>query len=354
MKRTKGFTLIELIAVIIILSIIALITVPVVMNIIERANKSAFKDSAYGIIKAGELYYSKQDLDFDNQLENIIFTFPEANGLDINGSRPKSGDMIINVNGDISLAISNGKYCVRKGINDKDITIDENIDDCSLSSISQEKILKDIVITSTELGVTEVDGCATSGICENGTAFAIKVNDIETYKFYIINDTGKEVTLIMNKNLGGNVAWVSKEDYLKSGGTAWNEDSGNNELGPLTLLKALEERTKNWSNIKSYDYELVDNSGKYQSIKMTNVKARILTLPEVYNDDDFIIKETYLYENLSASNTNEQPIGYWLSTSDGSDSGNYVNYDGNSFCVNVVNSDTSLGIRPVIKISKNL
>ena len=126
MKRTKGFTLIELIAVIIILSIIALITVPVVMNIIERA-----------IIKAGELYYSKQDLDFDNQLENIIFTFPEANGLDINGSRPKSGDMIINVNGDISLAISNGKYCVRKGINDKDITIDENIDDCSLSSISQ-------------------------------------------------------------------------------------------------------------------------------------------------------------------------------------------------------------------------
>ena len=57
---------------------------------------------------------------------------------------------------------------------------------------------------------------------------------------------------------------------------------------------------------------------------------------------------------MSASNTNEQPIGYWLSTSDGSDSGNYVNYDGNSFCVNVVNSDTSLGIRPVIKISKNL
>ncbi len=56
--KKKGFTLIELLAVIIILSIIALITVPVIMNIIERANKSAFKDSAYGIIKAGELYYT--------------------------------------------------------------------------------------------------------------------------------------------------------------------------------------------------------------------------------------------------------------------------------------------------------
>ena len=50
MKRNKGFTLIELLAVIVILAIIALIAVPVVMNIIDKANKSAFKDSAYGIL----------------------------------------------------------------------------------------------------------------------------------------------------------------------------------------------------------------------------------------------------------------------------------------------------------------
>ena len=55
MKNKKGFTLIELLAV-----IIALITVPVIINIIERANRSAFKDSAYGIIKAGEVYYSNK------------------------------------------------------------------------------------------------------------------------------------------------------------------------------------------------------------------------------------------------------------------------------------------------------
>ncbi len=60
MKNKKGFTLIELLAVIIILVIIALITVPVIINIIERAERSAFKDSAYGIIKAGEVYYSNK------------------------------------------------------------------------------------------------------------------------------------------------------------------------------------------------------------------------------------------------------------------------------------------------------
>ena len=60
MKKNKGFTLIELLAVIIILSIVALIIVPVIMNIIEKANRSAFKDSAYGVIKAAELYYTNK------------------------------------------------------------------------------------------------------------------------------------------------------------------------------------------------------------------------------------------------------------------------------------------------------
>lgn len=47
--RKKGFTLIELLAVIVILAVIALIATPIILNIIEKARKSAFKDSAYGI-----------------------------------------------------------------------------------------------------------------------------------------------------------------------------------------------------------------------------------------------------------------------------------------------------------------
>ena len=58
----KGFTLIELLAVIIILAVIALIAVPVIMNIINKANKSSFKDTAYGLINAGELYFSEKQL----------------------------------------------------------------------------------------------------------------------------------------------------------------------------------------------------------------------------------------------------------------------------------------------------
>ena len=54
MKKKKGFTLIELLAVIVILAIIALIATPIILNIVEKARKSAFENTAYGIIKSGE------------------------------------------------------------------------------------------------------------------------------------------------------------------------------------------------------------------------------------------------------------------------------------------------------------
>ena len=75
-KKQKAFTLIELLAVIVILAIIALIAVPTVMNIINRAQKSAFKDSAYGMLKAGELYYTNMLLEPAGMTSDKMFTFP--------------------------------------------------------------------------------------------------------------------------------------------------------------------------------------------------------------------------------------------------------------------------------------
>ena len=53
----KGFTLVELLAVIVVLAIIALITIPVTLNIIENARKGAFEDGLY-IVK----FKSKLDI----------------------------------------------------------------------------------------------------------------------------------------------------------------------------------------------------------------------------------------------------------------------------------------------------
>ena len=55
MKRnTKGFTLVELLAVIVILAIIALIATPIILGVIEDARKGAAKSSALGYADALE------------------------------------------------------------------------------------------------------------------------------------------------------------------------------------------------------------------------------------------------------------------------------------------------------------
>lgn len=187
MKR-KGFTLIELLSVIVILAIIALIAVPTVMNVINKAQKSAFKDGAYGIMKAGELYYTNHIIDIEEPEAIKTFTFPnDLEGLEIKGSKPTGGIMSVTKDGKVGLAVNNGRYCVKKGYNDEDVTIDENINNCTIPTIlvSENSCIHDLTT-----------------VCENGTAVRVQVNET-LVDFYVIKDTKEELTLITARNLGG-------------------------------------------------------------------------------------------------------------------------------------------------------
>ncbi len=62
-NNKKGFTLIELLAVIVILAIIALIATPIVLQIIEKARRSAAQDSLYGVMSATKTTYMESLLD---------------------------------------------------------------------------------------------------------------------------------------------------------------------------------------------------------------------------------------------------------------------------------------------------
>lgn len=54
MKRNKGFTLVELLAVIVILAVIALIATPTVLSMIEEARQGAAKSSMQAYVKGME------------------------------------------------------------------------------------------------------------------------------------------------------------------------------------------------------------------------------------------------------------------------------------------------------------
>ena len=56
MKNKKGFTLIEILAVIVILGIIMVIAIPEISHFITRSKMDALKVSADGIVRAAELY----------------------------------------------------------------------------------------------------------------------------------------------------------------------------------------------------------------------------------------------------------------------------------------------------------
>lgn len=237
------------------------------------------------------------------------------------------------------------------------------------SKFSFDKIKKDIInklsakvinsnISSNNSCIRNVDL-----LCDNGTVVKVQVNENTSYDFYVIADTGNELTLIMDRNLGENVIGITQEDYNGAGGSSWvSADLGSNSEGPLTALITLENRTANWNNISPNTYILEnDDDGNegvntYEPIIRTNVRARMLTYTESINlgcTNGNNNCPDYLTSNLSAENTNQMPLGYWLSTVSSS-----MYYDGygiecGSGLINTgIVEESSYGIRPVIKLSK--
>ena len=113
MKR-KGFTLIELLAVIVILSVIALITTPMILNIIEETRKKASIESVNGILDAAEKYEITSMLEGE---ETRRFEFPNEK-LQYKGTKPESGTLIIDEEGNTSITVLINGYCVRKRFNE--------------------------------------------------------------------------------------------------------------------------------------------------------------------------------------------------------------------------------------------
>ena len=55
----KGFTLVELLAVIAIVAVLGIITVPMLMTTVEEANKSAFTSGAQNVLDTAKTYITR-------------------------------------------------------------------------------------------------------------------------------------------------------------------------------------------------------------------------------------------------------------------------------------------------------
>ena len=102
MRGSKGFTLVELLAVLVILAIIALITTPIILGVIDGARKDGAEDKAWGYINAIEIAYT-QDQTNDVAYVNGTTVNVPSNGkaqvgtIDVraSGENPSGGSFVI-------------------------------------------------------------------------------------------------------------------------------------------------------------------------------------------------------------------------------------------------------------------
>lgn len=112
--KKNGFTLVELLAVLIILAIISVIAVPLVLNLIERQQKNTFKESIYGMLRSCKISLVTEGFEYP-----AVYTYSNGRLLNPNGKDIKIQGKIIDGMGTITystdtiieVAIKNDKWC---------------------------------------------------------------------------------------------------------------------------------------------------------------------------------------------------------------------------------------------------
>lgn len=118
MKNKKGFTLVELIAIIVLMSAIISITYTSVVAVLNRQKKKLFEESMNGIIESATIYATENKYSFTAAEGKIWYDngwniSVNSGIISMNGdSQITSGVVHISKDKEISLInVSNGKFC---------------------------------------------------------------------------------------------------------------------------------------------------------------------------------------------------------------------------------------------------
>ena len=326
-EKNKGFTLVELLAVIVILALIALIATPIILNVINDAKKQAAKDSAYGYMDAVEKYIVSSELE-DKSIKDGTYRVEDLNnmGVSVKGSIPDNGNIEIK----------------NKEVKSYDIGIDGYV-------VSNGEVKKVSTTKKINNGTAVYYNPVSKEKCKSSEAVSTTGTKNGCMKWYVFND--KEGNATVNVILDHNTTAI----------VACNSTVNNSEMKEVKI--ALENDTKEWKNTarlitanevakitgntgfdatqtgQSWFY--LDSNNQTQTASSTN-KSKYAWL------FDYTIGCTNYGCNTSDSSTR----GYWTSSP----------YKGTSTVAWLVNQIGSLnhtymtgnnGIRPVITISKS-
>ena len=345
MDKKKGFTLVELLAVIVILAIIALIATPIILNVISDAKKEAAKDSAYGYIEAIENAIIMNDFEEDDN-----FLSPNASGcyglkeldnkVNIKGTKPKIDD--------------NARVCLKDGTvtNLTGVEIDGYEFTYANDELSMNEKSKKYTVyaNGTEIYYNPETGKkCTTAVSTPGTKSGCM-------KWYAFNDDDKSstVNVILDHNTTANEAWNStgSNSEMKEVAEALKTDTSNwkRELNPrLIEANEIAKITGNTGfdvNNLNQDWFCLDTNKSDTTNWCAKEKGK--------SEYAWLFDYTYDCTNYGCNKSDSSTWGYWTSTTKTgtTDAAWGVNRDGTLSSFGVVTS-TYLGIRPVITISKS-
>ena len=326
-EKNKGFTLVELLAVIVILAIIALIATPIILNVINDAKKQAAKDSAYGYMDAVEKYIVSSELE-DKSIKDGTYRVEDLNsmGVSVKGSTPDNGNIEIKNSSVKSYDIGIDGYVVINGKVDK---------------VSTTKSFKN--------GTAVYYNPETGNKCSKEAAKSTTGTRSGCMKWYVFNDKegNATVNVILDHNTTARVAWNStgsnsemKEaaDTLKTDTSTWKNTARlitANEIAKITGHPTFDASKEN----QKYFY--LDSNNQTQTANASN-KSKYA----------WLFDYTKECTNYGCNKQDSSTEGYWTSTRKiGETTIWHVNREG--FLSAHGMTLNCYGVRPVITISKS-
>ena len=113
----KGFTLVELLAVIVILAIISLIAIPLIGNVIEKAKIGALESSVNGLVESANMYYANNTIKGETISET---TFDFEDGEQVSDKKLEykgkvyNGKLILHATGEVAVCIDDEEHYAYK------------------------------------------------------------------------------------------------------------------------------------------------------------------------------------------------------------------------------------------------
>ena len=304
MKR--GFTLVELLAVIIVLGIIVGIAVPGITKIMEKSRIKAFEASVKGYIKAADMDNSDRGglKNYYSIADGIVTEEKTNENIDVQTGTSENGSLEIDNKGKVNGSIYNNRYCAK--IIDSRINIDE---ECSYTSFDDG----DVIYFNPE----------TSSLCTEGEAVSTAGTKTGCMKWYAYNDNKNEykLKLILDHNTTPSCQW---------------NDTGKIVDGSTILNSKLKNDTQTWDKelnpriISAYEIKKLVSNQSFDGTRYTNIP--------ITSEYNFLLYNGGNYWTTSVV-TNFDYCAWGVGTTD-------VYY-------RAVADSSNFGVRPVISINKD-